>query len=110
MTMLQAGGESYNIIPDKARFAIDMRAQTNQAMDELEKKVRQISEGVALSYSAEIELQRGSRMVAAEVHDEAKKLMELAIVDVLGQENLREAPVSPGAEDFHFLHSGAPAY
>lgn len=102
MTMLQAGGESYNIIPDKARFAIDMRAQTNQAMDELEKKVRQIIEGVALSYSAEIELQRGSRMVAAEVHDEAKKLMELAIVDVLGQENLRAAPVSPGAEDFHF--------
>ena len=41
-------------------------------------------------------------MVAAEVHDEAKKLMEMAIVDVLGKENLREAPVSPGAEDFHF--------
>jgi len=102
MTMLQAGGESYNIIPDKARFAIDLRAQTNQAMDELETRIRQVIDGVAMSFQAQIEVQRGSRMVAAEVHDQAKKWMELAIVDVLGEENLREAPVSPGAEDFHY--------
>ncbi|MGG1660583.1 M20 peptidase aminoacylase family protein [Brevibacillus sp. NRS-1366] len=102
MTMLQAGGESYNIIPDKARFAIDLRAQTNQAMDELEMRIRQVIEGVATSFQAQIEVQQGSRMVAAEVNDQAKKWMELAIVDALGEENLREAPVSPGAEDFHY--------
>lgn len=102
MTMLQAGGESYNIIPDKARFAIDLRAQTNQAMDELETRIRQVIDGVAMSFQAQIDVQRGARMVAAEVHDQAKKWMELAIVDALGEENLREAPVSPGAEDFHY--------
>ncbi|MFD2370419.1 M20 peptidase aminoacylase family protein [Brevibacillus sp. GCM10020057] len=102
MTMLQAGGESYNIIPDKARFALDLRAQTNQAMDELIARVRRVIEGAALSFGATIDVQEGSRMVAAEVNEEAKRLMEQAIVDVLGEENLRPAPVSPGAEDFHF--------
>lgn len=102
MTMLQAGGESYNIIPDKARFALDLRAQTNEAMDDLVKRVKQIIEGVAVSYQAEISLEQGARMVAAEVADEAKQLMEQAIVDVLGQEKLQPAPVTPGAEDFHF--------
>ncbi|WP_309479783.1 M20 peptidase aminoacylase family protein [Brevibacillus agri] len=102
MTMLQAGGESYNIIPDKARFALDLRAQTNQAMDELVGRVRQMIEGIATSYQASIELTAGSRMVAAEVDEEAKELMEQAIVDVLGVDNLKAAPVSPGAEDFHY--------
>jgi amidohydrolase len=102
MTMLQAGGESYNIIPDKARFALDLRAQTNQQMDDLIARVRQVIDGVAAMFQARIEVETGSRMVAAEVNDEAKKLMEQAIVDVLGADNLRPAPVSPGAEDFHF--------
>ncbi len=102
MTMLQAGGESYNIIPDKARFALDLRAQTNQQMDDLVARVNQVMQGVAAMFQANIEVTTGSRMVAAEVNDEAKKLMEQAIVDVLGEENLRPAPVSPGAEDFHF--------
>ncbi|MCK9905761.1 hypothetical protein MXD63_37955, partial [Frankia sp. Cpl3] len=41
-------------------------------------------------------------MVAAEVNDQAKELMAQAIVDALGESGLRPAPVSPGAEDFHF--------
>jgi len=102
MTMLQAGGESYNIIPDKARFALDLRAQTNQAMDELIARVRRVIDGAAVSFGAAIDVQEGSRMVAAEVNVEARQQMEQAIIDVLGEDNLRPAPVSPGAEDFHF--------
>jgi amidohydrolase len=102
MTMLQAGGESYNIIPDRAKFALDLRAQTNQAMDDLVARVNQVIAGVSAMFQARIDVTTGSRMVAAEVSEEAKKLMEQAIVDVLGEDHLRPAPVSPGAEDFHF--------
>ncbi|NGQ95264.1 amidohydrolase [Brevibacillus sp. SYP-B805] len=102
MTMLQAGGENYNIIPDRATFALDLRAQTNQAMDDLLSRVRKVIAGVEAMFGATITLKTGSRMVAAEVDGQAKKLMEQAIVDVLGEEGLRPAPVSPGAEDFHF--------
>ncbi len=102
MTMLKAGGENYNIIPDRATFALDLRAQTNQAMDELQEKINNVVAGVEAMFDAKITLRHGSRMVAAEVNDEAKALMEQAIVDILGEEGLRPAPVSPGAEDFHF--------
>jgi len=102
MTMLKAGGENYNIIPDRAAFAIDLRAQTNQAMDELLEKIKRMVAGVEAVFDAKITLRPGSRMVAAEVNEEAKALMEQAILDILGEEGLRPAPVSPGAEDFHF--------
>jgi amidohydrolase len=102
MTMLQAGGESYNIIPDRAKFALDLRAQTNQAMDDLVARVNQVIAGVSAMFQARIDVTTGSRMVAAEVSEEAKRLLEQAIVDVLGEDHLRPAPVSPGAEDFHF--------
>jgi amidohydrolase len=102
MTMLKAGGENYNIIPDRAIFALDLRAQNNQVMDELQDKIKRLIAGVETMYGAQITLRTGSRMVAAEVHDEAKALMEQAILDILGEDGLRPAPVSPGAEDFHF--------
>ncbi|MCK9918270.1 M20 peptidase aminoacylase family protein, partial [Microbacteriaceae bacterium K1510] len=102
MTMLKAGGESTNIIPDRATFALDLRAQTNQAMNDLVEKVNQVVEGVSAMFGATISLTQGSRMVAAEVNDQAKELMAQAIVDALGESGLRPAPVSPGAEDFHF--------
>jgi amidohydrolase len=102
MTMLKAGGESYNIIPDRAKFALDLRAQTNQAMDDLVARVNQVIAGVSAMFQAKIDVTTGSRMVAAEVSEEAKRLMEQAIVESLGEEHLRPAPVSPGAEDFHF--------
>lgn len=108
MTMLQAGGESYNIIPDRAVFALDMRAQTNEAMDDLVNRVNQVITGVSAMFQARIDVTTGSRMVAAEVNDEAKKLMELAIVDVMGEDCFRPAPISPGAEDFHYYTVARP--
>lgn len=102
MTMLKAGGESHNIIPDKAVFALDLRAQTNQAINLLIERVKQLIAGIAATCGAAIEVTEGEQMVAAEVSDEAKAFMSQAIVDVLGEEGLKPAPVSPGAEDFHF--------
>ncbi|GAA4713250.1 M20 peptidase aminoacylase family protein [Brevibacillus fulvus] len=109
MTMLQAGGESYNIIPDYATFALDLRAQTNQAMEELVAGVNRVVQGAAAMYGAAIKLTPGSSMVAAEVDEEAKQLMAQAIVDTLGADKLGEAPVTPGAEDFHHYTVSRPA-
>lgn len=108
MTMLKAGGENANTIPDRAVFALDLRAQTNQAMDELVEKVERVVQHVAGMYGASIHTTRGSRMVAAEVNEEAKAIMSEAISDVLGADCLKPAPVSPGAEDFHFYTTERP--
>ncbi|HYK73807.1 MAG TPA: amidohydrolase, partial [Pseudoneobacillus sp.] len=39
VTQVQAGGSNINIIPDDAEFSIDVRAQTNEALEDLLKKV-----------------------------------------------------------------------
>src|SRR5690625_1011288 len=43
MTAFQAGGRSINIIPGKATFSLDIRAQTNDVMDDLVEKVNRIA-------------------------------------------------------------------
>ncbi|WP_139490587.1 M20 peptidase aminoacylase family protein [Brevibacillus dissolubilis] len=102
MTKLHAGGESYNIIPDIAEFALDLRAQTNEQMDLLLSRTQQVIEGVAAMFGATIECKLGSRMVAAEVDTDASRLLGEAILDVLGEAGLKNGPITPGAEDFHF--------
>ncbi|MGE5704530.1 MAG: amidohydrolase, partial [Clostridia bacterium] len=102
MTKLQAGGESTNIIPDRAHFSLDLRAQANEEMDELLAKTELVLDGAAAMFSATINWSIESRMVAAVVNDEAKQLMEEAIASAIGEEHVRSAPITPGAEDFHF--------
>ncbi|WP_261807517.1 amidohydrolase [Paenibacillus sp. N3.4] len=38
ITQLQGGGETSNVIPERAEFTLDLRAQTNEGMAELKKK------------------------------------------------------------------------
>ncbi|WP_025027333.1 M20 peptidase aminoacylase family protein [Caldalkalibacillus mannanilyticus] len=102
MTRFQAGGESGNIIPGYAQFTLDLRAQTNQQMEALFQKVEKVVKVIAELYSVEIALEYGFRLVAAEVNDEAKKIMSKSIVEALGKANLIPPVVTSGGEDFHF--------
>ncbi|WP_232697146.1 M20 peptidase aminoacylase family protein [Brevibacillus daliensis] len=102
MTQLQAGGETSNVIPDRATFTLDVRAQTNEGMDELREKTDH-----AIKYSGElmgvdIVAEWGGFVPAAVPNESMIKLAEQAITDVLGAENLTEPCVTPGGEDFHF--------
>lgn len=102
MTKLRAGGDSTNIIPDYADFALDLRAQTNQVLEELHKKIEFISNDIAHQFNASIKLIPGQKIVAAEVNEEAKSLLAQAISLTLGKENLTEDIITPGGEDFHY--------
>src|SRR5699024_2591532 len=46
MTNFHAGTESTNIIPGSAEFALDLRAQTNEMMDEIKSKVENILDNI----------------------------------------------------------------
>lgn len=102
MTKLIAGGENSNIIPGSAQFSLDLRAQSNQTMDQLAKQVEQVISAVAELYQVDIDFTYESNVVAAEVNEEAKEIMAGAIKEVLGKENLLPPSVTPGGEDFHF--------
>lgn len=102
MTKFHAGSESGNIIPGKASFSIDMRAQTNGVMNDLTKRVEAIIESVAALYGVEIALETKAFVAAAEVDQEAQRLMAKAIAETLGEEQLQAPIITSGGEDFHF--------
>ncbi|MFS0575642.1 M20 peptidase aminoacylase family protein [Sporosarcina sp. 179-K 3D1 HS] len=102
MTMFQAGGESSNIIPGTGVFSLDLRAQTNVTMADLEEKVQNAIQSVAALFGVEIEYEASEAIAAAEVDDGAVQLMAQAIEDTLGSDFVEEPIVTPGGEDFHF--------
>lgn len=102
LTKFQAGGESANIIPGNAEFSIDVRAQSNTAMNELIAKVEHAISSVATLNNIPIDFQIETEIAAAEVDDSAVELMKKAIIDTIGQSYYIPPIVTPGGEDFHF--------
>lgn len=101
MTKFQAGGTAANIIPGHAAFTLDVRAQQNDVMKELKDNIQRVMDSEQLLYHIKINTKVISDIVAAEVSEEAKQLMEQAIIASVGQERLREPVHTPGGEDFH---------
>jgi amidohydrolase len=102
VTMVKAGGDNLNIIPDFAEFGIDVRADRNEVMAELLEKVQHAVLTAGSFNFAEVKLEPQASMVAAEASPELEDIIKEAIVEVLGEEGLVPAPVTPGGEDFHF--------
>ncbi|MFJ7683950.1 M20 peptidase aminoacylase family protein [Peribacillus butanolivorans] len=102
MTQFFAGGESSNIIPGKATFSLDLRAQDNEVMKDLTKRVGKVAEALAVANGVEINLESGANVAAAIVNNQAQEIMAEAIADTLGKENLVAPVITTGGEDFHF--------
>jgi amidohydrolase len=102
VTKLTVDNKSVNIIPDIGSFAIDLRAQTNEAMDALLQKVEAAVSLAGSMNGAQVELRTGARMVAAVPNRYMEKVVGDAIVDVMGEAGFVTPPVTPGGEDFHF--------
>ncbi|PLS18304.1 amidohydrolase [Bacillus sp. M6-12] len=102
VTKFHAGGESGNLIPGKASFSIDLRAQTNVVMNELTEKTTKIADSLAKLYGVEITLETVASVAAAEANQEAIQFMKKAIVDSIGEQHLKAPVVTSGGEDFHF--------
>ncbi len=102
MTRFIAGGDSSNIIPGHASFTLDLRAQTNEAMAELKEKVEHMISTIATTYQTNIIVEEEAGVVAARVHEEAQHIMQQAIENILGAENIEPPITTTGGDDFHF--------
>ncbi|MDQ0218662.1 amidohydrolase [Peribacillus cavernae] len=102
LTRFQAGSESGNIIPGKASFSIDLRAQTNEVMSELTEKIEAITEYLAKLNGVTITLETKADIAAAKIDPEAQRFMEQAIIETLGEKKLQNPIITSGGEDFHF--------
>ncbi|MFC5588815.1 amidohydrolase [Sporosarcina soli] len=102
LTKVQAGGDSLNIIPGTASFAIDTRAQSNEVLNELKERVSEGIEAIGKLHHVEIEMVWSDYTPAAEVSEEAASLAAEAIVETLGEEAFAPAIITSGSDDFHF--------
>lgn len=108
ITRIRAGGASSNVIPGTAEAAIDLRAQRNQILDELQGRIDAVAAGIATTYQVRIDLEWCEQTPGAEVHPEAAEIMAGAIREVAGEEALADEVVTPGADDFHYYSFGRP--
>lgn len=102
-TKIVTNSKAPNVIPDKAELAFDLRAQTNELMDELRKRVPMAVRKTAEVYGADVEISVRVGMPAASYDPDVTKQVEGAIEEVLGE--VLPPIVTPGGEDFHFYSS-----
>ena len=101
MTKFMAGSKSLNIIPGSAECGIDVRAQTNEAMEELKSRVHNILKYIEKIYDVKIEDLEVTSMVSSESDAEAIEVFRSAIIDTVGEEYLLDPLVTSGGDDFH---------
>lgn len=102
VTRFLAGGRNINIIPGSAQMAIDVRAQTNELMEQLRTRILEIIQSARDLFNVTITITEEAGIAAAEVSSEAEGIARQAIVRALGEENLTDPIITPGGDDFHF--------
>lgn len=102
LTKIQAGGESLNIIPGNAVFAIDVRAQSNDVLEELKERIDTGIQSIADLHNVQIDANWSDYTPAAEVSEEAVVLAREGIMEAVGEEGYAPAIITSGSDDFHF--------
>jgi len=95
------GGESYNVIPERARLAGTLRTHDSGVRQQVPALMEQTIAGIASSYGAKHEIRWTPGYANGDNHPDACAVARQVIANTLGQEALREIehPLF-GGEDF----------
>ncbi|SOC10772.1 amidohydrolase [Ureibacillus xyleni] len=102
LTKVIADGGSTNIIPGNASFSLDVRAQKNATLDELQKRIEEGFKSIINMFGTEIKWEWIDKTPGAEVSDEASHIVKASIIEALGIEQLEKPISTTGSDDFHF--------
>jgi amidohydrolase len=102
LTKIIAGGENLNIIPGSAEFAIDLRAQKNHVLQQLQESIEEKLLGLKNLFGVEITWEWLDLAPGAEVSSEAEAIAAQAIIDTIGEASLASPVITSGSDDFHF--------
>ncbi|WP_431028814.1 amidohydrolase [Lysinibacillus sp. LZ02] len=108
LTKMVADGGSINIIPGKATFSMDIRAQKNSVIFDLQSRIEKGFQHISQMFDVEIKWEWLDLTPGAEVCEEAARIAELSIIEALGKDCLAPAVVTPGSDDFHFYTINKP--
>ncbi|GGJ97067.1 amidohydrolase AmhX [Lentibacillus kapialis] len=102
MTAFEAGGNSSNIIPGSATFSLDLRAQNNDVMQQVNDRVDKIASMLGDYHQVAIHLETNADVAAAVLDDDARGMMEEAIMQQAGEAGTAPMITTTGGDDFHF--------
>lgn len=102
LTKMVADGGSPNIIPGNATFSIDVRAQKNSVLEEIQERIDQGFEAISSMYGVKVQWSWVDKTPGAEVSEEAAAIAKASIIEALGTEFLAPPIFTPGSDDFHF--------
>ena len=102
ITKIVADGGSVNIIPGNASFSIDVRAQKNDVLMQVQQVIDKGLKQIGEMFEIEVAWQWVDITPGAEVSNEALQVAGRSIVEALGKSYLAPAVVTAGSDDFHF--------
>lgn len=102
LTKIIADGGSTNIIPGGAVFEMDIRAQSNQLLNDMKIAIERGLTAISQQFNSDITWRFYDFTPGAEVSADATAMAKEAIIEVLGEPYLAPEIHTPGADDFHF--------
>jgi hippurate hydrolase len=107
VTMIHAG-EATNVVPDSCELQGTVRTFTNEVLDLIERRMRQVAEHVCAAHDAqcEFEFQRNypPTVNSAAEAEFARKVM----ASIVGEANVQAQEPTMGAEDFAYMLQARP--
>ncbi len=98
------GGHTNNVIPETVTLSGTTRAFKPELQDLLEKRIREVAEGIAAAHGARAEVRYDRRYMPTINTVDETELAAAAAAVVVGEENvLRHLPPVMGAEDFGWM-------
>ncbi len=100
-TQIHSGRNAFNVIPDRVELTYDLRAQSNEAMEEQKAKMINAVKSSALAFNATANCNWRGGVPAAQPSIELIAYAKKAIEHVMGKEGLADTIMTSGGEDFH---------
>ncbi|MGC4105213.1 MAG: amidohydrolase [Thermomicrobiales bacterium] len=101
-------GEAFNVIPDTAELRGTVRTIRNEVREHLSRRLAEVAEGIGATFGATVTTDYifGAPSI---VNDPAVvELVRAAAIQVVGEENVHEATVGMGGEDFSYFTEARP--
>ena len=100
-TKMSSGGSANNVIPDRAELVFDLRAQTNELMEQQKQAIEKAAQKTAEAMGASVKTEWLGGVPAASRCEDLIRIATKAIQSNLGEAALGREVITPGGEDFH---------
>src|SRR5690349_3047881 len=104
-----AGGDAYNVIPERASLGGTVRCFSRETMHLVEERMRRIAEGVAAGFGATAELDFRYLFPPLVNHADETRFIADCAAEVVGEDNVnRQAGLVMASEDFSYMLERVP--